>query len=228
MTDRRLTTLRRAAAAGDSDAAERLRHELRRIAPPPPPRSRLDRVWDYLWNSGDPRIDGLDHGECAVTKKKIVVGDWNDRYGTHVMYRAVQQRPLPLIADSTTWEYLHEVPTASYWARYYPVVTLGPRYVIDDTPSRAAQVLERLGVEIGWSDSYLHCECGRLQPTDDPYRQDYWIGDGDYCCEVCVEEERLECCGLPGRARNACVPGDPCRWQESYECHCVCNAEVAE
>jgi hypothetical protein len=66
------------------------------------------------------------------------------------------------------------------------------RTVIDDTPSRLAAVLERAGWTIDWDDEYLVCECGkafRVQADSYSWTMYGFIGDGDYACGDCVQED---------------------------------------
>lgn len=62
----------------------------------------------------------------------------------------------------------------------------------DDTPGRVAGLLEKLGIELEWSDEWLTCEdCGKLvrcQPNSYQWQRSYWDSEGCGCyCVECVK-----------------------------------------
>ena len=63
----------------------------------------------------------------------------------------------------------------------------------DNTIERLSGALERLGVEIEWSDEWCACsECSKLVRTSgDSYSwtPSYWLGDGELLCLECVESD---------------------------------------
>lgn len=67
----------------------------------------------------------------------------------------------------------------------------GKLIVLDKTMPRVCKLLERLGVEIEWSDEWTTCyECGkavRTQPDSYGWQRSYWTtNDGDDVCVECV------------------------------------------
>jgi hypothetical protein len=90
------------------------------------------------------------------------------------------------------------------------------RVVTSTLPSRVAEVLEKLGVEIEWSDEWSSCsDCGKLVRTSaDSYcwQPSYVCGDGELLCHECVEqdpEEHLKSLEDNERACNTIDSIDP-------------------
>ena len=65
--------------------------------------------------------------------------------------------------------------------------------VVDETPARLAKVLEKLGVELEWSDEWVACEhCSKLvrcQPDSYSWTRQYWDSDDGPVCVECVQED---------------------------------------
>jgi hypothetical protein len=79
--------------------------------------------------------------------------------------------------------------------------TDGKSEVIDNTPKRLGDALERLGVDLEWSDEWAFCSsCGkavRTQADSYSWKRSYTEDDGDITCEDCINPaEYLE--GLEG------------------------------
>lgn len=121
---------------------------------------RIGRVFEYLWNDGSPRVEGFDMGPTVDDDEEHAFGNWNHTYR---------------VWENGAWR----DTTADERAR--------------DLAVRAMRVLERLGVECDWSDRYLCCGCGKFFLTEpDSFSwagPDGWIGDGDYCCSDCVDDD---------------------------------------
>ena len=69
--------------------------------------------------------------------------------------------------------------------------------VIDNTPSRLAKALEKLGIELEWGDEWTACsQCGglvRTQPDSYSWTRSYTEYDGEVTCHECLDpEEHLE------------------------------------
>ena len=66
------------------------------------------------------------------------------------------------------------------------------RTVISNLPSRVCALLEKVGVEIEWSDEWCACnDCGKLvRGCADSYywKPSYILGDGELKCLECAEE----------------------------------------
>lgn len=65
-------------------------------------------------------------------------------------------------------------------------------HIVDDTPSRLGEVLEKLGVEIEWSDEWANCSCGKLvrtQANSYSWTQSFYCFDGEIECIDCVTED---------------------------------------
>lgn len=64
---------------------------------------------------------------------------------------------------------------------------------IDDTICRLGVVLEKLGVELHWSDQWTEChECCRFirtSPDSYSWSPSYYVGDGFICCFECLDKE---------------------------------------
>jgi hypothetical protein len=82
------------------------------------------------------------------------------------------------------------------------------RVDIDAVMCRVSRALEKMGVEIEWSDEHCSCgECGRLirtSPDSYGWKAEYVLGDGDITCENCLAddpEEHLR--GLEGNPSTA-------------------------
>lgn len=64
---------------------------------------------------------------------------------------------------------------------------------IDNTPSRLAAVLEKIGVEIEWEDEWnVCCECGRLvrkEPDSYSWQRSYVESDEGAVCMECLDPE---------------------------------------
>lgn len=84
---------------------------------------------------------------------------------------------------------------------------------IDDTPSRIAALLEKLGVELEWEDEWAICDqCGkavRTSPTSYNWKPSYWQDDnGSITCCGCISEDPAEYLeSLEGNTRK-CVTLD--------------------
>jgi len=83
---------------------------------------------------------------------------------------------------------------------------------IDDVPGRVAKRLEKLGVELEWSDEWLFCdECGkavRSSPTSYRWKQSYSGIDGSIsCCECIADDPSAYLESLEGNSRR-CVTLD--------------------
>lgn len=66
--------------------------------------------------------------------------------------------------------------------------------VVDDTPAKLAQKLEKLGVELEWSDEWTDCmECGKLirtSPNSYGWQPSYSYVEGEgYICLGCLKPE---------------------------------------
>lgn len=66
--------------------------------------------------------------------------------------------------------------------------------IIDDTPSRIATLLEKLGVELEWSDEWACCDqCGkavRTSPDSNRWKPSFWQdGSGSITCCNCIAED---------------------------------------
>lgn len=64
---------------------------------------------------------------------------------------------------------------------------------LDDTPSRLAAALERIGAEVEWLDEVHAChECGqcvRTEPNSYHWEPEYLIVDGTFLCGDCARED---------------------------------------
>jgi hypothetical protein len=64
---------------------------------------------------------------------------------------------------------------------------------IDDAPARLAKLLEKLGVELEWSDEWTTCnQCGRAvrtKPDSYSWQPSYSSTDDGITCHECVEED---------------------------------------
>lgn len=85
---------------------------------------------------------------------------------------------------------------------------------VDDTPSRLAKALEKLGVELEWEDEWTACgSCGLLVRTQaDSYgwQASYHITDGELTCRECLDPaEHLESLEGNDRAANTISNIDP-------------------
>jgi hypothetical protein len=84
--------------------------------------------------------------------------------------------------------------------------------------SRFADLLDRAGYAIEWSDEWIVCDCGkavRIQPTGWGWTPSYVIRDGDFACQECWRDclsvsDRIEFCAEMGisifAARHSTVP----------------------
>lgn len=85
--------------------------------------------------------------------------------------------------------------------------------IIDDTPSRIATLLEKLGVELEWSDEWACCDqCGkavRTSPDSNRWKPSFWQdGSGSITCCNCIAEDPADYLeSLGGNARN-CITLD--------------------
>src|SRR5579864_2403777 len=75
---------------------------------------------------------------------------------------------------------------------------------------RVGDLLERIGVELDWSDQVSTCDgCGKLiqtEPDSYSWQPEYVVGDGDITCAKCLEDDSesyLE--GLEGDEHKSCI-----------------------
>lgn len=222
MTDTSLRQLERQAAAGDPSAQERLARAMERVDPSLGEArraaegearnlARVNRVFEYLWNNGDPLLDGLDWYDGLAGEDSdgpVIVANWNNRDRYHPYHGPVQP------------------------GRYLG----GIRVDTDTTPSRALRILERLGADCRWSDGYLRCDCGKgfsTEPDCWSWRQEDYgrIWDGDYACADCIEDMRCEECGEPdigGHCHQLPETHGPDGWTTAGWCHCGHGCEHDE
>jgi len=79
---------------------------------------------------------------------------------------------------------------------------------IDDTPSRVAALLEKLGVELEWSDEWAFCDqCNkavRTSPDSYCWKRSYWQDDSGSvtCCDCIAEDPSDYLESLEGNTRN--------------------------
>lgn len=66
--------------------------------------------------------------------------------------------------------------------------------VIDDTPSKVGEQLEKLGCELEWGDEWANCSnCGKLVRTSGNsygWTPSYAILQSDYVCKHCIEHDK--------------------------------------
>ncbi len=83
---------------------------------------------------------------------------------------------------------------------------------IDTTPKRLAQVLEKLGAELEWSDEWSDChECCKLvrnQPDSYSWKPAYNCDDGELLCFDCMDPEEY-LVGLEGNCNGINQIFDP-------------------
>lgn len=70
----------------------------------------------------------------------------------------------------------------------------GDKFVtVDDAPARVAKLLEKLGVELEWSDEWTTCSaCGkaiRTKPDSYSWQPSYTTTDDGITCHECVEDD---------------------------------------
>lgn len=69
----------------------------------------------------------------------------------------------------------------------------GKHDVLDNTAERLAKVLDKLGVELEWSDEWSEChECYRIvrtSPDSYGWTPSYYVGDGFLVCLDCIDPE---------------------------------------